>query len=331
MQSSRDFLLDYKTANNPYPIVVAGAGNNGEWVVQNRLRNGLVVGGGYETNGSDRTAVYQASKVSTLNPNGAYGFEVPHLAAISENVAVVPAAGILPPYPQGGTSLSTPQVSAIIAQLHEINPALRTWPEVVVPGLMVTADENIDGSHLNLHDSIDDQDGAGLVNAQTAWLTLNSSRKIDGGAAAQPRGHDYGGIYSATTPTYVPYVEQWNVSVPALYALRVAALLQSRPTCPSNPGCSEYYPDPYHPVGGCWAYFHCSANPYVIFSLQVYDGTTLVAAANNTSTSYQFIRYVNTSGVNKTYTVKIIPLNYNGLTGTTWGMAWYTHRSWEGN
>lgn len=332
MQSSRDFLLDYKTSVSPFPIVVAGAGNAEAALVVNRLRNGLVVGGSEETGGTDRALVVmpQSKKSSYLNPNGPSGFEVPHLTAISEFVSVVPAAGIVPTdYPQGGTSIASPQVAAIVAQLHEINPALRSWPEVVVPGMMVTADENVDAAHLNMHDGIDDRDGGGLVNAETAWLTLNSSRKIDGGAPTQPRGHDYGSINSASTPTYVPYYEEWNAFVPALHALRAAALLQSRPACPTNPGCSESTDG--GPVGGCTASSYCSSNPFVIFSLQIYDGNTLVAAANNTSTSYQFIRYVNTSGLDKTYKIKIVPLNYNGLTGTTWGVAWYEQRSWEGN
>lgn len=64
------------------------------------------------------------------------------------------------------------------------------------------------------------------------------------------------------------------------------------------------------------------SNPYVIFALQVFDGSVLVGMAFNTSTSYQFVRVPNTSGSAKTYNIRLIPLNYNGLALTTWGLAW---------
>ncbi len=93
--------------------------------------------------------------------------------------------------------------------------------------------------------------------------------------------------------------------MPAGLELRVAALLQARPTCPQNPGSGS-----------------CTADPYPNFGLFIYDGSTLVGGALNTSSNYQYISHFNTTGVQKDYKVKIFLAHWNGLSGTTFGVAW---------
>ncbi len=322
MQTSRDFLVDYTVSRSPYPFVAESTGNDAGFPSANVLRNGMVVGGGNETSGCNRGDVGFAN-TSWSNPNpAAYfkGFEVPHIVAIAANVDTAgPLLGQVDT--TGGSSAATAQVAATVASLHEANSALRSWPEVVVPGLMVSANEDVDGVALNLHDDWDDRDGAGLLNAGSAYLTLNTSRKMNGGNSPEPRGHDYGGIAPSQTPAGTPYSEVWNARIDNGRTLRVAALLQSRPNCPSNPGCNEQYEGGV--IGGCSATNICSANPYVIFSLEIWEGSTLHTLSFNASTSYQFASWQNTSGSTRTYQIRVTPLNYGGLTYTTWGMAWF--------
>ncbi|MBK7578666.1 MAG: S8/S53 family peptidase [Myxococcales bacterium] len=317
-QSSRDRLYDYKASVSPYPFIAVIAGNaNAGSKVMSRPRNGVSVGSAQENSGSDRNSVVMAAHSSDLNPNGATGFEVPHLVAIGSNVDSAGKALNSTDTGLTGTSVAAPQVAGVVAGLHEFNPTLKSWPEVVIPGLLASGDEDVDGTPLNLHDGVDDSDGAGLLNASLAAGVLGAGSKRDGNNPAAVQGHDFGSMWEVTTPTYTVYSEKWNASVAPGKVLRAAAFFQSRPTCPANPGCSS-------PGGfsGCTASQVCSANPFVIFSLQVYDGTTLVAASNSTSNNYQFVRVPNNGGGVKTYNIRLIPLNYSGLPGTTWGVAW---------
>lgn len=322
MQSSRDFLVDYTAAGSPYPFIVESTGNDQSFPSANVIRNGMVVGGGVESSGCNRAGVNFAN-TSWSNPNPAapnMGFEVPHIVAIAAN-ADTAGKDLNAVEQTGGSSAAAAQIAATVASLHEANSAIRSWPEVVVPGLMVSANEDVDGVLLNLHDAWDDRDGAGLLDAAGARLTLSSARKLNGGNSPEPRGHDYGGIYSAQTPPGTSYSEVWNARIDNSRTLRVAALLVSRPNCPSNPGCNEQLEGGV--VGGCSASSICSANPYVIFALEIWEGSTLRAISVNSSTSYQFATWKNTSGTTKTYQIKITPYNYGGLPSTTWGMAWF--------
>jgi hypothetical protein len=318
MQSSRDFLVDYKISVSPYPFVAESSGNDPAYPVSNPIRNGVVVAGADETNACSRSAVV-SHNLSWSNPNGADGFEIPHLVAISVDVDSVGATQGQTE-PTGGSSAATPQVAATVASLHEDTPSLKSWPEVVVPGLLVSANEDIDGTALRLNDGYDDRDGAGLLNGYLAWDTLTSARKVNGGNPSTSRGHDYGNISASATPPQTVYSEVWNATVGPYGTLRVAALLQSRPNCPANPGCNESSGGT--PTGGCTAANICSANPYVHFSLQLHEFGYIRASSENSYTSYQFIRFVNERGYSRTFQVKLVPINYNGLSGTTWGVAW---------
>ncbi|MCL4751372.1 MAG: S8/S53 family peptidase, partial [Myxococcales bacterium] len=306
--NAHDIFFDFKASVYPYPLVAAAAGNSSVETVCNKLRNGLSVGGSLESPGSpDRSQATADENKSYLNgSSGANGYEVPHLTAISEGVNT---AGYMEAYPTaynwGGTSVAAPQVAGIAASLQEANPALKAWPEAMVPGLMASANEDTDNTVLSLHDGIDDRDGAGLINATEAFFVLQASAKMNGGNSAVPDGHDYGTLLASTTPVYTYYSEQYNARVAAGYELRVAAFMQTRPTCSSSQNSNS-----------------CSANPYPSFLLLVYDGGTYVKGSSNANNNYQYVAFVNGSGVQKDYTIKVMMLDWAGLSGTTFGIAW---------
>ena len=87
--------------------------------------------------------------------------------------------------------------------------------------------------------------------------------------------------------------------------VRIAAFLQTRPTCASSLDASS-----------------CATDPYPSFGLFVYDGATLIAASINTNNNYEYVAFKNTSGVTKDYSVKIFLGYWNGLWSTTFGVAW---------
>ena len=299
--SAHDRFFDYKASVSPYPFIAGASANAPLGYVQNRMRNGTCVGGSIETAGADRSQVVMAS---TSWWNGAEGLEVPHVVALAEHVDTAGFA-LNDVSVTGGSSAATAEVAGIAASMQELNGTLKNWPEVMVPGLLVSANEDVDGVVLNLDDSVDDRDGAGLVNALQAWAVLQSSSKVDGGNVAAQLGHDYGSITSSSTPAQTYYSEVYNAQVPAGGQLRVASLLQARPTCPQNPGS-----------------FDCSADPYPLHALILYDGALLAGYSVGSGSNYQYIAKTNTSGATKTYTVRIYLADWGGLSATTWGLAW---------
>lgn len=307
-QTSLDILMDYKATQPPYPTICAithnviGA-NTPTTIVKNRLRNGLVVGGAEEDLGSPpglRSAVTWWTGALYTNPfNSSYGFELPHLAAPANGVDSAGPNGLN----QSGTSIAAPQVAGIVAGLQEYRTALKFWPEAVMPILMASADEDIDGTELNLDDGIDDRDGAGLINAYYAMVV--ATNRVSSNNTPIVAAHDYGAIFSSTLPPSTYFPQTYWARVAAGKALRVSALVRSAPTCPANPSISS-----------------CSANPFPAFALMLYDGPTLVGISGNFSNNYQYIRHVNTSGAQKDYKIRLLMSAWNGVTATTFATAW---------
>jgi hypothetical protein len=308
-ETAHDRFFDYKASVPPYPFIAAAGGNVFGDVVCNKRRNGIVVGGSIETPGSSDRSLVQIDNKSWKNPYASVTeFELPHLTAISERVDTAGFWSGQTFSNAGGTSVAAPQVAGIAASLHEANAALRSWPEVMFAGLMASANEDTDGTVLNLHDSVDDRDGAGLVNAYEALATLHGNSKKNGGNSPSREGHDYGHMYSSSTPTSSWYGEDWFVRVPNNRQGRIAGLLQSRPSCPQNPGSSS-----------------CSSNPYPNFGVFLYDGGSLVRYSVSSKNNYQYIAITNSSGVQKDYKIRIYMYNWNGLSSTTFGVAWNSY------
>lgn len=303
--NAHDIFFDYKASVSPYPLVAAAAGNDDGVNVCNKLRNGLVVGGTLEYNdSSNRSLAYADQDKSYVNGTyGASGYEVPHVSAISEHVSTAghdPGTALLE---YGGTSAAAPQVAGLVASMQELNPALKNWPEAMVPAIMASADEDTDDVVLSLDDGIDDRDGAGLISGYRAPDVVLA--KVNGGNSPTQTGHDYGTMYASSTPAWTLYSEQYNARVYNGWKLRTAAFLQTRPTCPQNPGS--------------WS---CGPNPYPVFWLLVYDGTTLVGWSLNANNNYKYVALTNTSGSQKDYVIKLYLVGWNGLPATTFGVAW---------
>ncbi len=237
---------------------------------------------------------------------------MPHVTAIGANqdggsniatagIAVGQTAGY------GLTSAASSQIGAMVAGLQELNPALKMWPEVAMPGLMVSANRDTDGVWLNLHDGWDDIDGAGLPSGYEAWSVLALGAKVDGGNAAAVNGHDYGSFVSSTTPAGSFYYETWNLRVPAGKTLRASAMLRSTPTCPTSPG------ETANP---------CTANPFPTFGLFLYENGNYVTASINLENNYQFIKFTNGAAYDRNFTLRIWLVGWSGVSSTTYGMAW---------
>jgi hypothetical protein len=210
-----------------------------------------------------------------------------------------------------GTSSSTAQLSGIVASLQEYNPNLTVYWEPTVPGLMVSANENVDEYYggvwpLSSRDFIDDKDGAGLVNAYEAGNVLQPASKRDGGQIATNIGHDYDYIDTATWPVGTWYTEIYNAWVGVGATLRAAAQIDSIPTC-GTPATAT----------------NCSANPYPKFHLYICeDGVGCWTYAALLDQNYQFVSYKNTSGVAKTWRIKLYMQNWSGLGSSYLGVAW---------
>jgi hypothetical protein len=208
---------DYKAVRSPWPMVVAGSGNGAavDPVVGNRLRNGLVVGAGNDVAASTRHDVTMWAGSRWQNPVG-WG-ELPHILAPGHQVAT---AGFGPGQVDtpSGTSHATPQVAAAAADLQHQNPDLKSLPWLITSGLMVSADINVDGATggvwpLQLHDAIDDRDGAGLMNMGWAAVVLQASAKYDPAQPPMPSGHDHGAMAAFLTPANTYYDKDWDVHV----------------------------------------------------------------------------------------------------------------------
>ncbi len=198
-----------------------------------------------------------------VNSSGAIGWELPHLVAPAVNVDT--SGGTLGAVTAAsGTSFAAPQISGAVAIAQEANPVLKFWPEVILPALLVGADEGVDENlggvwPMNLHDSIDDMDGAGLY-----------------------------------------YGETYYASVPSGTRLRAAAHLQSRPTCgsPANEtNCASnpfpmFYLTIFNSSGAAVA---TSAN-----GSQNYQYTTILNQSGSTQTYTMRIWVAHPSGVSST-------------------------------
>ncbi|AUX48801.1 uncharacterized protein SOCE26_103420 [Sorangium cellulosum] len=298
--------LDYLARNSPYPFVAASVGNDGtpETTAASRLRNGMVVGGALDFNGPVRgNAVVYPNRAK--NPGD---WELPHLVAPTGRIATANHDAGDPPGTFSGTSAAAPIISGIAAALQEANSSLKSWPEAMFAGLMVSADEDVDGHAwaLNLNDDIDDSDGAGLVSAENALAVLQSSSKVNGGNTAQAQGHDYGTVTTSNVDSNGVYTETWRASSAHGDTLRVAAILFSTPSCTVTSDVAS-----------------CPTDPFPRFTLSVRDvSTSSTITSAITAQNYQYVAWKNTSGSSKTYEITLTVDDWQGVTSTTFSTAW---------
>jgi hypothetical protein len=183
-------------------------------------------------------------------------------------------------------------------------------PQLSMAGLMVSADVNVDAVFggvwpLKLHDSIDDRDGAGLLNVGAALQVLDFSAYRNGNDPPAPRGHYFGNMLALDTPAQSHYWQAWTVSVAPEATLRAYTTLLSDPNCQSNSTGS------------------CMGNPYPESCLLLYDEWGgLIDASCAVDQNWQFASFVNTGGTSVAVTIKIWVEDWNGITSSPFAIAW---------
>jgi hypothetical protein len=175
---------------------------------------------------------------------------------------------------------------------------------------MAGAKGNVDQAYggvpwLNLHDTVDDMDGAGLIEAWATFQILRPENKRDGGNTAAEFGHDYGYMSASSTPAGTWYSEVWNAYVPNNKRLRVVSMMSAWPACGSPPDETN-----------------CGSTAMPWHWLQVRDGSTTVASSFNSSNNYQYASRLNNSGAAKTYTIRISPSSWAGIGSTYFAIGW---------
>jgi hypothetical protein len=310
-----NMFWDYKAVTWPFPTVVAGAGNGGhlDVPVSNRLRNGLVVGAASENHLDyavhTRHDAIMRPQSSWLNPEG-WG-ELPHLVAPGTNVATAGfELGAIVSAP--GTSFATPQVSAAAACIQEQNPALKMRPEAIISGLMVGADINVDANDggvwpLNLHDAIDDRDGAGLMNIWHGGGILDEWWRREPFQPGSIVGHDYGTIAAVESPAGTVYQAFWVAHVPAGATLRAHFILMSDPNCQAS-----------H-IGSCLG------NPYPESALLLYhEPTERYDFSNRLDQNWQYVSIHNASAVDEEWFILVGVIDWNGIASRPFALSWNT-------
>jgi hypothetical protein len=313
MGDLENMFYDYKAAHYPYPTVVAGAGNAGhlDLPVANKIRNGLVVGASTDNHIDYATDTRHDIEIkfnsSWINPEG-FG-ELPHVAAPG---GVVATAGAEPGEVAYGpnTSASTPQVAGAVACLQEQDPDLKWWPEVLTSVLMVGADINADAAEdgvwpLDLHDDIDDRDGAGQINMYySGFVVFEGEKKPSPSVPHSPLGYGKSTMYQQSNPPGTCHYA-WRVHVPAGEVLRAHSMVMSDPNCETG-------------------IFDCVGNPYAETLLALVDEGQAESFAYRADQNWQYLSWVNDSGVGKDMELTLCLIDWNGLEYAYYALSWLT-------
>lgn len=280
--------------------------------------NAIIVGGSLDQDTSARTDDYMWTKSSHINlstqygPGGAYytDWELPNIVAparATESVCLN-IDGYDACVQDYGTSFSSAQVAGIVAQIHQANNWLRTWPETVRSILMCSANRDLAVGRLSLTDSTDDRDGAGEANATLAVQMANVSNRLSPGSAATARGMDYTIVFQAD------HAE--NTSMPAYAAqtsasgkrLRAVLTWDASTTCTnvSNPSTVACNPSSLDADLDLWVKRH--------------DNGQIVGYSNTYVGSYEFVEFAAEANVQYDIVIKF---------GKWWNASTYYAISWN--
>ena len=305
-------FLDLAAIQWPYPLVSCASGNSGAQLMSDgAVYNGIAVTGAEPdtANRAQFTRYLGGQAANRLGGND--GWELPHIAAPSRWLDTANKVGSTPDI-VSATSASTPVVSGIAATLMEANSNFSGRPEVMVPTLMVSADENVDDDlsgvwPLNLHDNFDDYDGAGVVNAFGAFQVATPGSKRNGGDPAAAYGHDYGAVNSVSNPAGAYYPEVYTASVAPGETLRAAVMLTATPTC-GSPATETNCSTIHMPWGALLLFPQAPGEP---ISINVYN-------------SVQFASWKNTFATTIPVTIRFAVVSWSAATSSYWGLAWTT-------
>lgn len=335
---AEDRYFDWLAVQPPYPTIVASAGNNGNvWHVNNKLRNGLVVGGSQEdgqkfssdcgsynptpnramhTIWGNWTTVLANGYVGSQGLNGAtvHGdWELPHVVAPSTSSCLAIAAIASG---TGGTSAATAATSAGVAQIQHVNSLLKSWPEACRAIVMATADQNVDGPVLSLTDSVDDLDGAGEINIQAqVILAQPANRRPAPQTTYADQGFDYGTFYLNDSAIFIPnsggssrtFYHQYRIQSASTGLVRVVLTWNNASACSNPQTC-----DPTQELV-----------PDLDMTVAVDQTNQLVGWSSSYDSNYEFIEFQATAGV--PYRVWINYYPYSGGTQSYYAIAWTTH------
>ncbi len=293
-----DRQLDWYTMLPPFPLMVAGSGNQGG-LCENCTKNGLVVGASADM-GTD--GIFD----DVIAPFSAYGnrddYELPHLVAPgvcidSADLPCVAGATNL----SSGTSFSTPQVTGAAMLMLAHNPYLSGWPEGFKALLMATATANIDGDRFSsLPASVDMKDGVGLLNTGAAVALAGEENRVWCNNNPQAKGFMIGGVdlrgagFSNC---------QWNLAATRNGRMRVIVNWDATASCTvDGSDCSSDVLD-------------------ADIDLHVYDssGQTLLCSSLTFGSSWEGCEFPVTAG--STYAVKLNIASAN-QDKTYYGLAW---------
>ncbi|MEZ4266892.1 MAG: S8 family serine peptidase [Myxococcota bacterium] len=306
-------LFDYWAKTSPnYPLISIASGNggppaiacgaacgNGAASTTCRTFNTLIVGGSNDCGTASRTDDRSYCPTSHLNVSSR---EYPHLVASAQNLHIDGLA-----FAVSGTSFAAPAVAGAAAQMHEVNSALRIWPEVVRSILMNGASEVVDGGPLDLMDAVDDRDGAGELSVQRSLSIAYTSSKRDGGNTPVSVGHDYGTMTSSGTPAGSLYAETYYVKTTfADLRLRAVLSFDATTTC-TNPALT---------TASCVA--PTLDGDLDLFVYRDSDGV-LMAYSATAANSYEFVEFA----VQPNVTYRIVISAYSWTSSNTyWGLSW---------
>jgi hypothetical protein len=241
-QTSVDRNHDYWGKNFPYTLVVASAGNGGNFA-ENKGYNGLVVGAIDDkatlSPADDQIAGFSAWK----NPAGSFGdYELPHLVAPGVNVDSANLTN------RTGTSFSAPQVSGTALLVRSVDIATYTfWPEMLRSTILATAVRNVDGGAITRlwaggsPNFVDHKDGSGVLSASGAVLLATPINYRFPGSAGAANGRFRKTLNFAND--FFPGgsgKDVWNMTASLTSGrMRVVIVWTSTPTCSSPGVCSS--------------------------------------------------------------------------------------------
>ena len=173
-----DYIVSYI-----WDTVTASAGNNGNCASKGYVNS---VGSGFNTiavgNYNDSGTVSSNDNVmwptsSWEDPLSLHGDrEKPEVAAPGANIKTTimsPTLSCDMDEIGSGTSFSSPVVAGLAANLMQVNPALRVFPESVKALILAGATDNVEGSA-----RLSEKDGAGGVNALTSYNSVVNNRYV---------------------------------------------------------------------------------------------------------------------------------------------------------
>jgi hypothetical protein len=274
---AHDRWVDYVATHSPYPMFAVVAGNYGDSppcdYVSHKCYNCLQVGASDENGTTMRSddVIWPAS--SWKNPITPHNDrELPALVAPGVGVDGAGICGT-------GTSLSCPMVAGTAAIIHQRNPVLAVYPEVVWALARVNANEDVDSTFLDLGDSVDDKDGAGELNTYLTVYYAGSEFKVNGGNPAASSGFDYGLMRSGSDFSGGYYVESYNVSRVSGCTLVATLVWDSEASC-STASC----PRP--------AYCDCTYDIQGMdLDIRLFHGSSLVDGSYSYDNTYEYFRY----------------------------------------